>query len=187
TIDVKDMFFMVPLQKADRDRFAFTWEGIKYTFTRLPQGYCHSSTIAHYTLAQELAEVITKEGTKVYHYIDDMLIGGPDVSSVGETQAAIITHLERLRLQIPTEKIQLPSSEVKFLGIWWREGALCILPETLARKRAKGDWTPLHEEALKLLICEAGIYWSLGPIHSTDPFHIEWGLAVNGLTIRVWQ
>ncbi|GAB0203425.1 hypothetical protein GRJ2_002808100 [Grus japonensis] len=27
TIDVKDMFFMVPLQEGDRDRFAFTWEG----------------------------------------------------------------------------------------------------------------------------------------------------------------
>lgn len=27
TIDVKDMFFMVPLQKEDQNSFAFTWEG----------------------------------------------------------------------------------------------------------------------------------------------------------------
>ncbi|GAB0209514.1 pol-like protein ENS-3 [Grus japonensis] len=27
TVDVKDMFFMVPLQPEDQDRFAFTWEG----------------------------------------------------------------------------------------------------------------------------------------------------------------
>ena len=27
TIDVKDMFFMVPVQPEDQTRFAFTWEG----------------------------------------------------------------------------------------------------------------------------------------------------------------
>lgn len=32
-IDVKDMFFMVPLQPEDQDCFAFTWEGQQYTFT----------------------------------------------------------------------------------------------------------------------------------------------------------
>ena len=27
TVDVKDMFFMVPLQPEDQTHFAFTWEG----------------------------------------------------------------------------------------------------------------------------------------------------------------
>ncbi|XP_040977018.1 uncharacterized protein LOC121232714 [Aquila chrysaetos chrysaetos] len=117
TIDVKDMFFMVPLQEADRDRFAFTWEGVQYTFTRLPQGYCHSPTIAHYALAQELNQITPKDGVKVYQYIDDVLIGGPDTTVVGQTQRGIISHLENLGLQIPAEKVQLPSPEVKFLGL----------------------------------------------------------------------
>lgn len=43
----------------------------------------------------------------------------------------IITHLESLELQILAETVQLHSSEVKFLGIWWRSGTVCILPETL--------------------------------------------------------
>ena len=45
-LDVKDMFFMVPLREEDKEKFAFTWEGIQYSFNRLPQGYKHSPTIA---------------------------------------------------------------------------------------------------------------------------------------------
>ncbi|KFQ80711.1 hypothetical protein N335_00742, partial [Phaethon lepturus] len=211
TIDVKDMFFMVPLQEADRDRFAFTGEGVQFTFTRHPQGYCHSLTIAHCALAQQLIQITPKEGVKVYQYIDDILIGGSDATAVGQTQPEIIDYLENLGLQIPTEKVQLPSSEVKFLGFWWRRGTICIPPETLTtleqvkmpenkkelqhalgllvfwrkhipdfsiiahplydftHKKAAWDWTPAHEEALKLLIFEARVHQALGPIHPTHP------------------
>ncbi|KFM11462.1 hypothetical protein AS27_04017, partial [Aptenodytes forsteri] len=138
TIDVKDMFFMVPLQEADRDRFAFTWEGVQFTFTRLPRGYCHSPTITHYVLPQEIARVTPEKGVRIYQYIDDILIGGPDTNVVGQTQMKIITHLESIELQIPTEKVQLPSSEVKFWGIWWRGGTVCIPPKTLTTLEQMG-------------------------------------------------
>lgn len=125
-IDVKGMFFTVTLEEADRDRFAFTWEGVQFTFTHLPQGYCHSPTTTHYALAQEIAQVIPEKGVKVYQYIDDILIGGPDTGAVGQTQTEIITYLESLGLQTPAEKVQPPPSEVKFLDIWWRGGTACI-------------------------------------------------------------
>ncbi|KAF1422271.1 hypothetical protein FQV24_0000440, partial [Spheniscus mendiculus] len=67
----------------------------------LPWGYCHSLTIAHYVLPQELARVTPEKGVRIYQYIDDILIGGPD------------------------------TNVVKFLGIWWRGGTVCIPPETL--------------------------------------------------------
>ncbi|KAK4810691.1 hypothetical protein QYF61_007491 [Mycteria americana] len=224
TIDVKDMFFMVPLQENDRGRFAFTWDGIQYTFTRLPQGYKHSPTLAHHALAQALAEAPPpEEGVRTYQYIDDVLIGGADMTTMEKT------HLEGLGLQIPVEKVQLPAPEVKFLGIWWKGGTVCIPPETLTtleqvrvpknkkelqhalgllvfwrkhipdfsiiarplydltRKRAAWDWTPVHEEALKLLVFEAGVYQALGPIHPTDPFQIEWGFAIHRASIHIWQ
>jgi len=50
TIEVKDMFFMVPLQPEDQTRFAFTREGQQDTFRRLHQGYEHSPTLAHHAL-----------------------------------------------------------------------------------------------------------------------------------------
>ncbi|KFQ60250.1 hypothetical protein N334_02530, partial [Pelecanus crispus] len=229
TVGIKDMFFMVPLQEADRYCFAFTWEGVQFTFTRLPQGYCHSLTITNYALVQELAHVTPEKGVKVYQCIDDVLVGGRDTNVVGQTQTKIIAHLESSEPQILTEKIQLLSSEVRFLGIWWRGGTVCVPPETLTTleqvkspgnktelqhalgllvfwrkhipdfsiitrplydltcKRASWDWTPVHEEALKLLIFEAGVYQVLGPIHPTDPLHIEWGFAIHGLSIHMWQ
>ena len=57
-LDVKDMFFRVPLKEEDKEKFAFTWEGIQYTFTRLPQGYKHSPRIAHAALA-ELVQTVS--------------------------------------------------------------------------------------------------------------------------------
>ncbi|NXS16482.1 TF29 protein, partial [Mystacornis crossleyi] len=136
TIDVKDMFFMIPIQPEDMDRFAFTWEGQQYTFTRLPQGYRHSPTLAHHALAQELEKIPKSDDVAVYQYIDDILVGGDKIEVdkievVGDTQQRIISHLESLNLQIPTEKIQRPSQEVKFLGIWWKGGMTCIPPDTL--------------------------------------------------------
>jgi len=122
TIDVKHMFFMAPLQPEDQSRFAFTWEGLQYTFTRLPQGYKHSPTLAHHALAQELEAIPIQAGVKIYQYIDDVLVGGSQTEEVKEAQWDIITHLERIGLSIPPEKVQAPSSEVKFLGIWWRGG-----------------------------------------------------------------
>ncbi|KAK4829061.1 hypothetical protein QYF61_001866 [Mycteria americana] len=57
----------------------------------------------------------------------------------------------------------------------------------LTCKRAPWDWTPVHEEALKLLILETGVYQALGPINPTDPLYIEWGFAIHGLSIHMWQ
>ncbi|KAK4819549.1 hypothetical protein QYF61_007060 [Mycteria americana] len=57
-LDIKDMFFMVPLKEEDKEKFAFTWEGIQYTFNRLPQGYQHSPTIAQAVLAELLQTVL---------------------------------------------------------------------------------------------------------------------------------
>ncbi|KAF1437148.1 hypothetical protein FQV07_0010737, partial [Pygoscelis papua] len=49
----------------------------------LPQGYRHLPTIAHFTLAQELARVTPREGVKIYQYIDDVLIGSSDAMAGG--------------------------------------------------------------------------------------------------------
>ena len=51
-LDVKDRFFVVPLEDEDKENFASAWEGIQHTFNRLPQGYKHSPTIAHAVLAE---------------------------------------------------------------------------------------------------------------------------------------
>ncbi|NXR59764.1 TF29 protein, partial [Rhadina sibilatrix] len=39
----------------------------------------------------------------------------------------------------------------------------------LLRKGKCWEWTPLHEEALQLLVLEAANHQALGPTHSSDP------------------
>lgn len=56
-LDRKDMIFMVSLQEDNKEKFAFTWKGAQYTFSRLPWGYKHSSVTAHAVIA-ELAELL---------------------------------------------------------------------------------------------------------------------------------
>lgn len=84
-LDVKDMFFMIPLLEQDKAQFAFTWKGVQYTFNRLPQGYKHSPTIAHNALAKALSEIPVSQGCTVYQYIDDILIGGERAKKVYKT------------------------------------------------------------------------------------------------------
>ncbi|TRZ07042.1 hypothetical protein HGM15179_020062, partial [Zosterops borbonicus] len=86
-------FFMIPIQQEDMDRFAFTSEGQQYTFTRLPQGYRHSSTLARHALAQELEEIPKPDTVAVYQYIDDILVGTEEQEVVRDVQQKIISHL----------------------------------------------------------------------------------------------
>ena len=138
------------------------------------------------------------------------MVGGPDADAVGQTQTKVITHLEKLGLQVPAEKVQFPSPQVKFLGTWWKGRAVCIHPKILTTleqikmseskkelqhalsvlvfwrkhildfliiayplydltcKRATWEWTLIREEALKLLVFEAGTYQALGSVHPSS-------------------
>ncbi|KAF1487947.1 hypothetical protein FQV18_0015949, partial [Eudyptula minor novaehollandiae] len=78
----------------------------------LPQGYRHSLTIAHFALAQELAQVTPREGVKIYQYINDVLIGGT-VCIPPET----LTTLEQVRM--PGNKKEL--QHALGLLVFWRK------------------------------------------------------------------
>ncbi|NXT86249.1 POL5 protein, partial [Zapornia atra] len=126
----------IPLQEEDKPQFAFTWEGVQYTFNRLPQGYKHSPTIAHNALARILKEIDIPDGISVYQYIDDILIGGDNQETVKGAFNQILSTLTSLGLEIPYAKCQGPSQEVKFLGVWWCGGAIAVPADTLEKIEA---------------------------------------------------
>ncbi|KAK4826224.1 hypothetical protein QYF61_006265 [Mycteria americana] len=116
TLDVKDMFFMIPLRKEDKPQFAFIWEETQYTFNQLPQGYKHSPTIAHNALAKLLDAVEVLSGICMYQYTDDILVGGDNKDQVGQVAKAIWNLLTKNGLDILPSKCQGPGQGVKFLG-----------------------------------------------------------------------
>ncbi|KFW09677.1 hypothetical protein N327_06301, partial [Fulmarus glacialis] len=155
-LDVKDMFFMVPLQEKDKEKFAFTWDGIQYTFNRLPQGYKHSPTIAHAALAELLQTVSLPQNVKLYQYIDDILIGGDSSEEVREAATAVWQVLHNAEIEIPPEKCQGPSKEAKFLGTWWIAGSATIPPDTL--RKIERLQAPQSRKGLQQLMATLG-YW----------------------------
>ena len=125
---------MVPLQKEDREKVAFTWKGIQHTFNGLPQWYKHSPTIAHAALAELLQSVSLPQDVKLYQDIDDILIGGASPERVGEAPAAAAWQtLHKAEVEIPPKKCQGPSGEVKVLGTWWIAGSAAIPSDTLSK------------------------------------------------------
>ncbi|XP_074991081.1 uncharacterized protein LOC142074382 [Calonectris borealis] len=105
----------------DKEKFAFTWDGIQYTFNRLPQGYKHSPTIAHAALAELLQTASLPQNVKLYQYIDDILIGGDSSEEVGEAATAVRQALHKAEIEIPPEKCQGPSTEEKVNLYRWRQ------------------------------------------------------------------
>lgn len=104
---------MIPISETDRERFAFTWQGLQYTFTHLPQVFKHSPTVAHATLAKELETLKLPQEVTVVQYIDDALIGGHSAEPVKQAMDVVIT--QSIGVEVPEEKKQGPSQEVTFL------------------------------------------------------------------------
>ncbi|NWW73103.1 TF26 protein, partial [Climacteris rufus] len=132
-LDIKDMFFMVPILEEDKPKFAFTWEGTQYTFNCLPQGYKHSPTIAHKALAELLQQIKINEGVQIYQYIDDVLVGGEEKDTVRIVARDIWNKLNEEGIEVPPNKCQGPSKEVKFFGTWWVSGQAVIPEETMTK------------------------------------------------------
>ncbi|KAK4819789.1 hypothetical protein QYF61_011389 [Mycteria americana] len=58
---------------------------------------------------------------------------------------------------------------------------------TIAILGKSWEWTEQHTSALDLLIEELRLFQQLGPIHLTDPIHVEWGFSEHGSHCNLWQ
>ncbi|NXM33553.1 TF26 protein, partial [Oxyruncus cristatus] len=155
-LDVKNMFFMIPLCEQGKAQFAFTWRGTQYNFNRFLQGYRYSPTIAHNVLAKVLAEILIPPDVTLYRYIDDILIGGNDQESVKSTMKTIQEALTELGLEVPEAKCQGLAQEIRFLGVWWIKGAASVPPDTL--DKTEHGQNPSSVKELQEILGTLG-YW----------------------------
>ena len=82
-LDLKDIFFCIPLAEEFQYFFAFEWEapGEKHQqmiWTVLPQGFRDSPRLFGQALSWDLLDLDQGPNGKILQYVDDLLICSPD-------------------------------------------------------------------------------------------------------------
>ena len=128
TVDAKDAYLRVPINKSSMQYMGFSWEGMVFVFTCLSFGLASAPRI--YTLFADamLSIIVNNSGVAewwqwngaplVYHYIDDFFGGAPvgaDFESKAQFDAVIFWFI---KLGVPTtaEKCVEPTTRIKILG-----------------------------------------------------------------------
>lgn len=122
-IDILDCFFSIPLHPGDKERFAFTIPSVnheepdkRYQWRVLPQGMANSPTMCQLFVDAALEPVRRSfPKMRIIHYMDDILITGPEKTMLDQALIALEAALKEKGLLIAPEKVQ-KTDTVEFLG-----------------------------------------------------------------------
>jgi hypothetical protein len=115
-IDLKDMFWQVPVHPRDQRFLGFHWQGKNYTFNGLPMGLTSSPMIATKVFKPVIAK-LQEMGHQVLIYIDDLLILGRTQAECEAAVRATLTLLDSLGVIVNWDKSELiPTQVITYLG-----------------------------------------------------------------------
>ena len=128
-IDISNAFFSVPLEKDSQYWFAFTFNGRRYTYTRLPQGYCESPTIYSQVMNASMSKFQAPGGSQILLYVDDVLLASPNKITCIKDTVALLKHLAEEGHKVSKAKVQICKEQVKYLGHHLSAGGRTILQD----------------------------------------------------------
>lgn len=113
-IDLKDCFFTIPLHPKDCKRFAFSVPSTnfkepahRFHWVVLPQGMANSPTLCQIYVAAALRPLRDRcPQLYIVHYMDDILLSGPNKTEVLEAFADLREDLQSAGMVLAPEKIQ---------------------------------------------------------------------------------
>ncbi|XP_026519044.1 uncharacterized protein LOC113409400, partial [Terrapene carolina triunguis] len=115
-VDLCSAFFSIPIHPESQYLFAFTFQGLQYTWTRLPQGYTESPTIFCQILRKDLENVTLPKGSTLVQYVDDLLIASPTLEACQVDSLALLQALAKKGHKASKSKLQLCLPRVHYLG-----------------------------------------------------------------------
>ncbi|OPJ68038.1 scavenger receptor class A member 3 [Patagioenas fasciata monilis] len=127
-LDLSNAAFAIPLAAGSRARFAFTFRGQQYLFTRLPQGFHSTPSIVHRRVDEMLSQLDQEDRAWVLSFVDDILIAG---RNKGETEARtrkVLKLIQKTGFKAKYEKAQLVRPDVVYLGMTIGPKGRGILP-----------------------------------------------------------
>ena len=92
-IDLANAFFSIPVNKDQHKQFASNWQGQKYIFSVLMQGYINSPAICHNLVHRDLDCLAFPKDITLVHYINDIMLMGPNEQEIAATLVLLLRHL----------------------------------------------------------------------------------------------
>lgn len=126
TIDLESGFHQVIIKESDREKTAFSLNGAKYEFVRMPFGLKNAPSIFQRCVDDILRPYIAKFA---YVYIDDVLIFSNSEEEHMEHINIIVKALHDANMKISSEKSHFFSNTIEFLGHIIKNGRITVDPE----------------------------------------------------------
>lgn len=115
-LDLKDAYFLVPVDKSHRKYLRFSFNGELYEFTCLPFGLC-TAPFVFTKLTKPVVHKLRSKGLISVIYLDDILLVGRSKEECFVNLQETRSLLESLGFILNLDKCQLkPSTSCKFLG-----------------------------------------------------------------------
>ncbi len=103
-IDLCSAFFSVPLAEESQPLFAFTYQGKKLTYTRMPQGFKHSPHVFNQVLKEDLSDL--RLDSTLMQYVDDLLISSMTLEQCHQDSIKVLNKLAEGGHKASKEKLQ---------------------------------------------------------------------------------
>ncbi|PKU30082.1 scavenger receptor class a member 3 [Limosa lapponica baueri] len=116
-VDLSSASFAIPLAVSSRAKFAFTFWGQQYLFTRLPVGFHSTTPILHQRVKQMLSQLAQEDQPWVFSYSDDILISGETRKATEDRTRAVLKLIQKTGFKAKLEKAQLVQPKVTYLGM----------------------------------------------------------------------
>lgn len=127
SLDIKNAFWQIPVEKSSREKTAFTVPGRGlFQFRRMPYGL-HNSPATW----QRLIDRVLGPGLEpyVFVYMDDIVVATPTFQKHLEVLAEIFRRLREASLHLNLDKCQFVRSELRYLGYVVDDSGLHVDPE----------------------------------------------------------
>lgn len=125
TIDLESGFYQINIKESDRQKTAFSINGAKYEFVRMPFGLKNAPSIFQRCVDDILRPFI---GKFVYVYIDDVLIFSNTEEEHFEHISIVINALHEAHMKISCEKSHFFSDSIEYLGHIIKNGRIAVDP-----------------------------------------------------------
>lgn len=116
TIDIKDAYFLIRINKPDRKKLRFRWKSQLYEFNVLPFGLC-TAPLVFTKILKPVLEYLRLSGFLSVNYLDDFLCLASSYSDCLKNVSNTCALLESLGFIINIKKsVMVPTQTCKFLG-----------------------------------------------------------------------